>query len=350
MKIIKSSTAECETEKAKFIFERVRESSIKPRENTMTIEADNLAVEDDVISIIMPGCKPSPSSEFLNKPVEENKEGLNTSGENLANLKKTESMAKLVEETKEVRISIDSNANQGRKLSSAGESKRRSQIARKASKKLPKRIVDPEIKKLLNIIKEPTSGQGWSLAVNEKNVTFYKKMSNNSPLVLVKGMAVIEGVPLEVMWKSISDMSLRAKWEPIFSSFEHIASNPDGTDIIYCVMKTPFPVTNRDFVQKQTLLLDYPAKGQAVIHFMSVEHASKPAKGSPVRAQTVISGYLIKEMSKFPLRCSIHIVTQVDMKGSIPKTLINAFAAGGSRGWVEKYKKGCAEIMNSMKK
>lgn len=346
MKIIKSSTAECETEKAKFIFERVRESSIKPRENTMTIEADNLAVEDDIVSIVMPGCRRSPSNQFLNKPVEENKEGLNTSGEDLANLKKVGSMANLVEEVKEVRISIDSNAKQ----SSAGESKRRSQVARKGSRKLPKRLVDPEVKKLLDIIKEPTSGQGWTLAVNEKNVTFYKKMSCNSPLVLVKGMAVVEGVPLEVMWKSISDITLRARWEPIFSAFEHVASNPDGSEVIYCVMKTPFPVTNRDFVHRQTLLLDYPAKGQAVIHFMSVEHASKPAKGSPVRAQTVISGYLIKEMSKFPLRCSIHIVTQVDMKGSIPKTLINAFAAGGSRGWVEKYKKGCAEIMKNMKK
>jgi len=255
------------------------------------------------------------------------------------------SLIKFAEENKEIRISIQSNSKQ----SVAEESKRRSQISHKESKKLPKQVVDPEIKKLLDIIKESTTGQGWSLALNEKNVTFYKKMTSNSPLVLVKGMAVIEGIPLEIMWKAITDIKLRSKWEPIFSSFELIGTNPDGTEILYCIMKTPFPVTNRDFVHKQTLLLDYPAKGQVVIHFKSIEHSSKPPKSSPVRANTVISGYLIKEMSKFPLRCAIHVVTQVDMKGSLPKALINSFAAGGSRDWVEKFKKGCVDIMRNIR-
>ena len=39
------------------------------------------------------------------------------------------------------------------------------------SKKPPKRKIDPEVLKLVSIIKEPTDGQGWSQVINEKNKT-----------------------------------------------------------------------------------------------------------------------------------------------------------------------------------
>lgn len=259
--------------------------------------------------------------------------------------------SKFLEESKEPKINFEAVKGAQREESKKKLSLQRVnlQSPKKAAKKPPKRKVDPEINKLLEIIKEPTNGEGWSQPVNEKNVTFYKKTSSGSPLVLVKGMAVIEGIPLEIMWKSISDINLRSKWEEMFHSFELIDTNPDGTELIYSIMKTPFPVSGRDFVHKKTLLFDYPAKGQILLHFVSVETPKKPPTGY-VRGQTIVSGYVFKEMSKFPLRCSIHIVTQVDMKGSLPSSLINMFAASGSKDWVVNYKKGCNEIMNNMKK
>ena len=168
--------------------------------------------------------------------------------------------------------------------------------------------------------------------------------------MLVKGMAILEGVPLEVMWKAIADVKLRMQWETLFSTFELLEQHPEeSSEVIYFGLKAPFPVQDRDFVQKRTILHDYPAKGQTLMHFVSIEHPNKPPQSSFVRAHTYISGYYFKELSQFPLRCALHIVTQVDIKGYIPKSIVNMFAARGSRSWVEAYKKGCMEIMARMR-
>ena len=42
-------------------------------------------------------------------------------------------------------------------------------------KVLPKRVVAPEIIRLMEIINESTDGSEWSRVVNEKNIMFYKK-------------------------------------------------------------------------------------------------------------------------------------------------------------------------------
>jgi len=57
MKIIKSSTAGSGAEKSEFIFEDVKKPLIQPRTSTITIEADNLLMDDDIDPIVMPGVK-----------------------------------------------------------------------------------------------------------------------------------------------------------------------------------------------------------------------------------------------------------------------------------------------------
>ena len=217
------------------------------------------------------------------------------------------------------------------------------------SKKPPKRKIDPEVLKLVSIIKEPTDGQGWSQVINEKNSTFYQKIIPGCPFVLVKGVSLIENIPFDVAWKAIADTNLRKNWETLFLNFDSIEKNPeDNTEIIYFNMEAPFPVQDRDFLQKKIVLHDYPAKGQVLIHIISTETDKKPPLSKYVRAQTLVGGYLFKELSTFPMRSSITIVNQVDLKGSIPRYLLNKYSASGSRDWVESYKKGCYDIVAKM--
>jgi hypothetical protein len=57
MKIIRSSTTGSGVEEAEFMLEHIRESLIQPRNTTMSLEADNLLIEDDIVPIVMPGFK-----------------------------------------------------------------------------------------------------------------------------------------------------------------------------------------------------------------------------------------------------------------------------------------------------
>jgi hypothetical protein len=261
-----------------------------------------------------------------------------------------EKKSRILEENKEVRISIQelSPKKASNKNSSIMLNQRKTQ--KEITKKAAKKKVDPEVQRLVSILNESNSGKEWAQVINEKNVTIYKKTIPNCPVILVKGVALLEGIPFDIIWKAIADTTLRKTWERLFLNFESIETCPDGTELIYYNMKAPFPVQDRDFLQRKTVLHDFPAKGQVLLHFMSVESDKRPPLKKYVRANTLVAGYLIKELSKFPLRCSISLVNQVDLKGSIPKSLIKMFSASGSRDWVNRFKEGCVKILAQKKK
>ncbi len=220
------------------------------------------------------------------------------------------------------------------------------------SQAVPKKEPPQGVINLLKIIQEPTENtEQWTKVVAERNVTFYKKQVAGCPVVLVKGTAIIEGIPLNVMWRAIADLELRKKWETVFSAMEVVDQNQEtGDEIVYFVLKTPFGIQERDFLQRRSIIHDYPTRGQTVIHFESVEHPLRPEIKKCIRAHTYISGYVFKEISQFPLRCELHIVSQTDIKGMIPKTIINMFAASRTKAWVEAFKKGCEKLMDGMRK
>ena len=258
-------------------------------------------------------------------------------------------------DAREIRITIDPvPATAQRQLSPTKvDSKKKQDPPRNSpvvKKTVPRRVVSPEVTRLMGIMNEPTDGDGWIRVVNEKNMTFYKKSTADCPVVMVRGLAVLEGIPLEVMWKAVADTTLRSGWESLMGTFEVLERNQEEhSEVVYYSMKVPFPFKDRDFVQKRTLLFDYPVKGQILMHYMSVENQKRPDTGNFVRAHTYIAGYLFKELSQFPLRCSIQLITQVDVKGLVPVSLVNMFAARSTRGWIETYRKGCLELMAIMK-
>lgn len=205
-----------------------------------------------------------------------------------------------------------------------------------------KRYIDPEVTRLLSIINDSTDGDEWERVVNEKNITFYKRFVPGNPMLLVKGLAILEGVPLDIMYGAIEDSSLRSGWESLFGSFEIVEKNPErNSEVIYYTLNAPFPVQDRDFLQRRTILHDYPVKGQVIMHFVSIDHPKKPLLDKYIRAHTHIAGYLFKQLSSFPLRCAIYIVSQVDVKGLIPKSIVNWCAARSCRQWVDAYEAGC---------
>lgn len=212
-----------------------------------------------------------------------------------------------------------------------------------------KPTVSPDITNLLNIINESTNSNDWVRVVNQKNTVFYKKQIPDCPVVLVKGSTILEGIPIGIMWRAIADLDLRRTWDTVFSTMEVVESYPDGTELVYFVLKGPFGIQGRDFLQKRTIMHDYPRKSQTIIHFVSVENDVRPPIKKYIRAHTYISGYYFKEISKSPLRCQIDIVAQTDIKGAIPKTIVNMFAGSKSKAWTEGYKKGCLKLMNDMK-
>ncbi len=108
-------------------------------------------------------------------------------------------------------------------------------------------------------------------------------------------------------------------------------------------------VKDRDFVQKRKIWKNIPDPDSVVIHFKSIKHDLAPEYPKLIRAETIISGYYIKRISSNPMRILLVIVTQTDIKGSIPNWIVNSMSQKAPKEWVNNLMKGC-EKLRAMKK
>jgi len=87
-----------------------------------------------------------------------------------------------------------------------------------------------------------------------------------------------------------------------------------------------------------------PNKDNYVIFFKSVEDSAVPPNKKFVRAHTYVSGYYIEPVSENPLKVKLIIIAMNDIKGLIPKWLVNSMAAKAPKRWVENLKSGLEKI------
>ena len=89
----------------------------------------------------------------------------------------------------------------------------------------------------------------WDRAGSGDNVSVYKKMTEDSPIVLLKAYALIENVTPDIVYEAMSNKDVRKSWDKVLSNFEIIEDFPeDGRSILYYMIKTPMGVSNRDFL------------------------------------------------------------------------------------------------------
>jgi len=75
--------------------------------------------------------------------------------------------------------------------------------------------------------------------------------------------------------------------------------------------------------------------------FQSFAHPKMPPHKNRVRGETHIAGYILKPSARDPKSTDLCILTQVDIKGSIPKIIVNMVAGKAPAEWVHKLVKAC---------
>ena len=68
----------------------------------------------------------------------------------------------------------------------------------------------------------------------------------------------------------------------------------------------------------------------------SVDHKMKPPIKKYVRANTIISSYLIKKIGN---NCELGLISQTDIKGKVPRFIINALAPRVPIQWLKTVEK-----------
>ena len=100
-------------------------------------------------------------------------------------------------------------------------------------------------------------------------------------------------------------------------------------------------VKNRDFVQRRKIWKNFPDENAVILHFKSIENNLCPVKSNFIRANTIISGYFIQTISTNPLRTRLSGITQTDVRGMIPKMIVNRVAQNAPKEWMKNLLNGC---------
>ena len=200
---------------------------------------------------------------------------------------------------------------------------------------------------------------GWSKAITDKMHSVYSKRDNDNPVVLVKVYAKLPNVNLDLLFSLILDCDERKKWDKIIKELYISEKIDEYSDVIYCVIKTPPGFSNRDYVQyryhlhnkKNPILIEkhqLPNKTENdyyALYLKSVVKENLPEVKGLVRAETIITGYLIEQEGN---DVNFTMVLQTDVKGNIPKSIFNRFSTRVPGMWLKNLMNGYEEKMGEM--
>lgn len=194
----------------------------------------------------------------------------------------------------------------------------------------------------------------WESVVSDKNIHCYKRPVEGASSMVVKCVSEIDGFSSEEIFNAIYDLKLRMSWDKVFREFKVVREaeykeNMELPEILYMSLESPvFFIKNRDWVQQRKAWKKTPNDNTFILHFKSVELDDVPETDKCVRAHTYISGYFVTKISEN--KSLLIIIAMNDIKGSIPKWLVNRESAKAPKKWVENLKKGMEKIRSDNKK
>lgn len=212
------------------------------------------------------------------------------------------------------------------------------------SKGASRRVVDEDFLDLQMTVDQDVST--WSKVFDSEEVVVFKKKTEGTPMVLIKAVATLQGIPKDIVFEAIYDTEIRQQWDKLFHHFEVVEHDEEKMiTVLYYIIKAPIGISNRDFLQRRKVIHDFPKKGVTYMHFKSIEHKDKPPVKGIIRAETIISGYVLEQIEDDPPTTRLTVISQNDIKGLIPKYLVNMASGKAPKQWIGNLIAGCDELM-----
>ena len=187
---------------------------------------------------------------------------------------------------------------------------------------------------------------GWSICSQGDSFDTFKSIDESSGVVRTRTWAKIAGVPPHTLFYILYKNSARKSWDHHYARFETEWVDPaDPTlDIIDAVVAAPFGCANREFLEWRKRSVPEPNRPERSGKFVIYLRSWSPMGGRPVgkgcvRAEVWLSGYLIQwwtdPTTGSVLGSDVMVMTQIDIKGLIPKYIVNALSSSAPRKWVK---------------
>ena len=181
--------------------------------------------------------------------------------------------------------------------------------------------------------------------ISDKFHSVFAKTDPINPVVLVKVFAKFTQINLSQLFTLIINCEERKKWDKIIKDLYITEKLDDYSDIIYCVIKTPPGFSDRDYVQYRYYLnnkknadliekynLPICENEYYILYLKSVIKEDIPHVKNLVRAETIITGYMIEQDGE---DIKFTMVLQTDVKGNIPKSIFNRVSTRVPGMWLK---------------
>lgn len=161
------------------------------------------------------------------------------------------------------------------------------------------------------------SVDGWNLQYDKQGTKVYSKVKEGSTVRLIKVVANFQDVSLSLMYDVLHDADYRRCWDDNMLECFEICQLDRCNDIGYYSIKCPSPMRNRDFVTQRSWCWE---DDNFIIFNHTVHHKDVPSKKGLIRGNSILSGYFVQRRGD---GCSLIYVSQVDLKGNLPKWIVN---------------------------
>lgn len=167
------------------------------------------------------------------------------------------------------------------------------------------------------------------------------------PTITIKLEGQLKGFKGQDFHRVLFDVSLMKDSEPRPKHAKMIERVSDNLDIFYLEVPMPFPLANRDFVQrslhlsnkddpelvKQLELFDWEHTYYVLLR-ESIERPEYPPQSSPVRGEMKMNYWLVEQDPHDEDILKFRSVLCQNLNGNLPLVFVNKFAPKAYRGLV----------------
>ena len=199
---------------------------------------------------------------------------------------------------------------------------------------------------IVSLINSPLD-KNWKLAINDEknNIKVYKKELTTTNALLLKTYSSLS-YSLKTIMEVLEDYDFRMKWDKTFKTITLVErlpkkNNESFTSLInYSYMKFPFPMTDRDFLQKHKTWKNYLGNEKSVLsHNKSTTHEKYPEKSKPIRAEMIIGGFYFEQIKDN--LTNIYLINNADVKATTGISIINSKAPESPKNFILCLRNGC---------
>jgi len=211
----------------------------------------------------------------------------------------------------------------------------------------PKPITVEDADKAIDqFLLELKTDQEWEKANFNDNVTVWRKMDGDSGLYRIKMIGHLP-VALNVVDKVLFEHHIRLSWDTILDTIIPIEEIETGTHLLHITAKSPPGVAWRDFVHLRRTR-QVPKDQSKIVLDLSTISDKVPEREGYVRANTIFSGAILSpdlvpnmQTKTLDEGTKYSMISQVDIKGYIPQSLVNWALSYTTIEWFDALSKAC---------